>query len=98
MFFNAFFENVDFVKIIVFPEENCYFSGFEPPRIHPKSMLKHARKKHRLKPSQKSIFGSFWPPKNLPKSTKNRKNPSKKRPKTKLVSRRYAPRAEIVGS
>ena len=98
MLFNTFFENVDFVKIIVFPKENCYFSGLGPPKIHPKSMPKRARKKHGQKPPQKSIFRPFWPPKNLPKSTKNRKNSSKKRLKTKLVSRRYATRAQVVGS
>ena len=27
-FLGSFSENVDFVKIVVFPKENCYFSGF----------------------------------------------------------------------
>ena len=99
MFFNTFFENVDFVKIIVFLKKNCYFSGLGPPKIHPKSMPKRARKKHGQKPPQKSIFRSSWPPKNLLKSTKNRKkNSSKKRLKTKLVSRRYGNRAQVVGN
>ena len=26
----AFTENVDFLKIVVFPQENCYFLGFGP--------------------------------------------------------------------
>ena len=38
MKFGSHRENVDFVKIIVFPEENCYFSGFEPPKIDQISM------------------------------------------------------------
>ena len=31
--FWIFIEKADFVKIIVFPKENCYFSSFEPPKI-----------------------------------------------------------------
>ena len=45
-FFRIFFENVNFVKIIVFLKENCYFSGFEPPENDPKSMPKRTQKKH----------------------------------------------------
>ena len=39
--FNAFWifiEKADFVKIIVFLKENCYFSGFESPKIDQISM------------------------------------------------------------
>ena len=31
--FRIFIEKGDFVKIVVFPQENCYFSGFELPKI-----------------------------------------------------------------
>ena len=44
--FRCFFENVDFVKNAVFLKENCYFSGFEPPKIYEKSMQNRTRKKH----------------------------------------------------
>ena len=29
-FLEGFSENVDFLKIVVFPQENCYFLGFGP--------------------------------------------------------------------
>ena len=35
-----FIENTDFVKIIVFPKENHYFSGWEPRKIYQNWMLK----------------------------------------------------------
>ena len=66
-FFQCFFENADFVKIIVFPVENCYFSSFEPPKIHSKSMPKRTRKKHRKKTSKKLILASILASKILPK-------------------------------
>ena len=47
--FRIFIEKADLVKIIVFPEENCYFSGFEPPKIDQISMSKRFRKWHRKK-------------------------------------------------
>ena len=76
-FFRYFFENVDLVKIIVFPKENCYFSGFEPPKNHEKSMPKRTRKKHRKKTSQKSILASVLASQTLPKSTQDRKKTKK---------------------
>ena len=76
-FFRCFFENGDFVKIIVFLKENCYFSGFEPPKNDPKSMPKRTRKKHRKKTSQKSILASVLASQNFPESTQQR-NKSKK--------------------
>ena len=36
--FRIFIDKADFVKIIVFLKENCYFSGFEPPKIDQISM------------------------------------------------------------
>ena len=39
-FFRYFFENADFVKIVVFLKENCYFSGFGPRKIDEKSCAK----------------------------------------------------------
>ena len=81
-FFRYFFENANFVKIIVFPKENCYFSGFEPPKNHQKSMPKRIRKKHRKKTSKNRFWIPFGPPKtcpNRPNIAKNRKKkPSKK--------------------
>ena len=38
MVFRIFAKNRDFVKIIVFPMENCYFQGFELAKINQKSM------------------------------------------------------------
>ena len=60
--FRCFFDNVDFVKIVVFLKENCYFSGFEPPKIDPKSMQNRTRKKHRKKPPKNRSWPLFWPP------------------------------------
>ena len=37
--FWIFIEKADFVKIIVFPWENCYFSGFEPSKMNQISMF-----------------------------------------------------------
>ena len=83
-FFRHFFENVDLVKIIVFPKENCYFSGFEPPKNHEKSMPKRTRKIHRQKTSQKSILASVLASQNLPKSTQHRKKSKKIASRKKL--------------
>ena len=66
-FFQCIFENVDFVKIVVFPKRNCYFSDFDPPKINQKSMPKRTRKKHRKKASQKLILASILASKTLPK-------------------------------
>ena len=85
-FFRFFFENVDFVKILVFPKENCYFSSFGPPKNNPKSIPKRVRKKHRKKTSQKSILASVLPSQNLPKSTQHRKKTLQK-PSRKQVEK-----------
>ena len=37
---SSFFENADFVKIVVFLKENCYFSGFGPRKFDEKSRAK----------------------------------------------------------
>ena len=44
-----FTEKAAFVKMVVFPAKNCYFSGFEPPKIDQISMSKRFRKWHRKK-------------------------------------------------
>ena len=51
--FLRFFENVDFVKIVLPSRRNCYFSGLDPPKIDQKSMLKSRSKKASRKTSQK---------------------------------------------
>ena len=48
-FYRYFFENVDFVKIVLPPRRRAYFQGSEPPKTDPKSMPKRTRKKHRKK-------------------------------------------------
>ena len=68
-FFRYFFANADFVKIMVFPRENHYFSWFGLLKYDPKSMPKRARKKHRKKASQKSILATILAPKILPKTS-----------------------------
>ena len=90
MFFDIFFENVDFVKIIVFLKENCYFSGFELPKNYLKSMPKRIRKKHRKKTSQKSILASVLVSQNRPKSAQHRKKLEKIAFKKKLKKRLHA--------
>ena len=62
MFFNTFFENVDFVKIIVFPKGICYFSGLGLTKIHPK-LEKRMAKNH-----PKNRFSGFF---SLPKISPN---------------------------
>ena len=95
-FFRYFFENVDFVKIVLPSRRNCYFSGFEPPKNHKKSMPKRTRKKHRKKTSQKSILACVLASQNLPKSTQHRKKTKKiasrkKLQKNSLATYRTAP-------
>ena len=80
--FDNFFENADFAKIIVFPKENCYFSGFEPPKFNQKSMQKRYQKKHRTKELENRISASMLASQNL-------ENRPEKRRRTKLVARRY---------
>ena len=65
----SFFENVDFVKIVVFLKEICYFSRFEPRKIDPKLMQNRTRKKHRKKISKKLILASILASRNVPKSS-----------------------------
>ena len=64
--FWIFIEKADFVKIIVFLKENCYFSGSELPKIDKISMSKRFRKWHRKKKALKSNLGiDFGLPKPL---------------------------------
>ena len=95
-FFRTFFENVDFVKIVLPPRRRAYFQGSEPLKIHPKSMPKRIRKKHRKKLPKNWYWLPFWPPKPSQNRPKIRRNPSEKRCSTKLVSRCYANRQETV--
>ena len=81
--FRCFFDNVDFVKIVVFLKENCYFSGFEPPKIDPKSMQNRTRKKHRKKPPKNRSWPLFWPP-------ETSQNPSKSLRKATLSEACFA--------
>ena len=65
--FSALFENTDFAKNIVFPQQKHYFSGSELPKIAPKSSSKHVRKKHcqkiEFRVDFRSILGGFGAPK-----------------------------------
>ena len=88
--FRCFFDNVDFVKIVVFLKENCYFSGFEPPKNDQKWTPKRIRKKHRKKTSQKSILASVLVSQNRPKSAQHRKKLEKIAFKKKLKKRLHA--------
>ena len=72
-FFRYFFENVDFVKILLPSRRNCYFSGFGPRKINIKSMQNRIRKKHRKKHHKNRFRPPFWflkPTKICPKSFK----------------------------
>ena len=69
--YRYFFENADFVKIIVFPKENCYFLRSGPPKNHPKSMPRRIRKKHRKVTPKKSVLASILASQNLSKSLQN---------------------------
>ena len=71
-FFRYFFENVDFVKIVLPSKRNCYFSGSELPKNDPKSILERTRTKHRKNtrprrptwtPKAPSWLPPNWPPK-----------------------------------
>ena len=81
--FRCFFDNVDFVKIVGFLKENCYFPGFEPPKIDPKSMQNRTRKKHRKKPPKNRSWPLFWPP-------ETSQNPSKSLRKATLSEACFA--------
>ena len=91
MIFPCFFDNVDFVKIVVFLKENCYFSGFEPPKINPKSMQNRTRKKHRKKPPKNRSWPLFWPP-------ETSQNPSKSLRKATLSEACFATLCKSPGS
>merc|ERR1712159_436064 len=54
--FCYFFENVDFMKIVLPSRRNCYFSRFEPLKNDKKSMPTSTSKKNIEKNPQKSIF------------------------------------------
>ena len=56
MIFGIILKNVDFVKIMVFPKENCYISGFEPTKNDQKSMPTS----HSKNSSKKSPEIRFW--------------------------------------
>ena len=84
-FFCYFFENVDFMKIVLPSRRNCYFSRCEPPKNDKKSMPTSTSKKTSKKTLQKSIFPSKLASPNLPKSTKNRKKLQKIAFEKKLV-------------
>ena len=94
-FFCTFFENVDFVKIVLSPRRRAYFQGSGPPKIHPKSMPKRIRKKHRKKTSQKSIWASVSASKPPPKSTQHRKNSKKIASRKKLQKNRLGPHRKL---
>ena len=60
LFFDTFFENVDFVKIVVSPRRNHYFSGSEPLKITRKSSRKRVRKNGRSQIRFQADLGSVW--------------------------------------
>ena len=93
-FFGTFFENVDFVKIVLPPRRRAYFQGSEPPKTDPKSMPKRARKKHCQKTSQKSILASILASQNVPKSTQHRKK-TKKMVSRKKLQKKESKRAQL---
>ena len=61
-FFSYFFENADFVKIVLPSRRELNFQGSEPLKNVPKSMPKRTRKKHRKKTHKKSVLGQSWAP------------------------------------
>ena len=69
--FRIFIDKADFVKIIVFPKQNCYFSSFEAPKIDQISMSKRFRKWHRKKRLENRIWASIL-------ASQNHQNCSKK--------------------
>ena len=98
MIFTIFFENADLVKNLVFLRRNWYFSGFEPPKIDLKSMPKRIRKRHRKKTSKKLILASILASKILQNPFQIDPGREKIGSWAKLVSRRYATRAEVVAN
>ena len=70
MIFSIILKNVDFVKIMVFLKENCYFTGFEPTKNDQKSMPTSHSKSSSEQTPRNSILGPFWPPRNFQKNTK----------------------------
>ena len=79
----TFFENVDFVKIVLSPRRRAYFQGSELFKKHQKSMPKRIRKKHHKKALQISILASVLASQNLPKSTQHRKKCLRKKAQKK---------------
>ena len=68
-----FFENVDFVKIVLPPRRRAYFQGSEPPKNDPKSMPTHSKKNSKKNIPKIDVgfhFGLPKPPKIDPTSKK----------------------------
>ena len=72
-FFRCFFENGNFVKIMVFPKENCYFSGFGPLGNNAKSEYNRIRERLAKKLTKKVISFRFWDHFGRPKIIQNSK-------------------------
>ena len=63
MVLRMFAQNRDFVKIVVFPLENCYFQGFELAKIKQKSIknpCKFRMGKENQKNAQEMDLGRSW--------------------------------------
>ena len=96
--FLTLFENFDFVKILTKHWLCAEKSRFRLLKIVKKSIQQRARQGHREKPPKNRFLLPFGLPKtsqNLAKTSLGREHMGSR---TKLVSRRHANRAKIVGS
>ena len=72
-FFSIFFENVDFVKIVLPSRREHDFWGSEPPKNNKNEILKHTRKKGWEKRHKNRFWLPFCLPTSAPKPTKSQK-------------------------
>ena len=96
--FSSFSENVDLVKILTkhwlcAEKSRCGLS-----KITKKSIQPRARQRHREKPPKNQFLLPFGFPKTSQNLSKIRLGREQMGSRTKLVSRRYGNRAQIVGS
>ena len=72
-FFSIFFENVDFVKIVLPSRREHDFRGSEPPKNNKNKILKHTRKKGGKERRKNRFWLPFCLPKASPKPSKYQK-------------------------
>ena len=96
--FSNFFEKFDLVKTLTKHWLCAEKSRFRLLKIVKKSIQQRARQGHREKPPKNRFLLPFGPPKTSQNRTKTSLGREQMGARTKLVSRRYGTRAQVVGN